>query len=197
MSGFYKARAATKSCRTLSIQKFLQPTAPPSSITARGVHRIIAGLRLVAPALATTAVWGLVVGVAIVKTGVTIAQALGMTLLVYAGSAQLAALPLPARALIGIIVPDLMYVPRRAGPCLEQYPIARRAARRPGLSRHAQHARHHCGRDGVDGVAAHHVVGHAGLGTRRAERTPLNQLLTRTIEEEISGDSRIQLNFFK
>lgn len=77
-----------------SLQKFLQPTSPPSSITARG--EFIAGLRLIAPALPATAAWGLVTGVAMVKTGLTIAQALGMTLLVYAGSAQLAALPLIA-----------------------------------------------------------------------------------------------------
>jgi predicted branched-subunit amino acid permease len=38
----------------------------------------------------------MVVGIAMVKTGLTVAQATGMTLLVYAGSAQLAALPLIA-----------------------------------------------------------------------------------------------------
>jgi predicted branched-subunit amino acid permease len=40
--------------------------------------------------------WGLVVGMAMVKAGLTIWQALGMTLLVFAGSAQLAVLPLIA-----------------------------------------------------------------------------------------------------
>lgn len=47
------------------------------------------------PALGIAA-WGLVTGVAMVKSGLTLAQALGMTLLVFAGSAQLAALPLMA-----------------------------------------------------------------------------------------------------
>ena len=40
--------------------------------------------------------WGLVSGMAMVKSGLTLWQALGMTFLVYAGSAQLAALPLIA-----------------------------------------------------------------------------------------------------
>ena len=38
--------------------------------------------------------WGLVSGMAMVKSGLTLWQALGMTFLVFAGSAQLAALPL-------------------------------------------------------------------------------------------------------
>lgn len=42
------------------------------------------------------AAWGLVVGVAMIKAGMSLPQALGMTLLVFAGSAQLAALPLMA-----------------------------------------------------------------------------------------------------
>ncbi|MBN8505247.1 MAG: AzlC family ABC transporter permease [Burkholderiales bacterium] len=42
------------------------------------------------------AAWGLVTGVAMVKSGLTVAQALGMSLLVFAGSAQLASLPLLA-----------------------------------------------------------------------------------------------------
>lgn len=40
--------------------------------------------------------WGLVSGMAMVKSGLTIGQSLGMTFLVFAGSAQLAALPLMA-----------------------------------------------------------------------------------------------------
>jgi len=50
---------------------------------------------MVAPSLGMAA-WGLVTGVAMVKTGLTIWLAVLMTLLVYAGSAQLAALPLLA-----------------------------------------------------------------------------------------------------
>ena len=40
--------------------------------------------------------WGMVTGMAMVKSGLTIWQALGMTFLAYAGSAQLASLPLIA-----------------------------------------------------------------------------------------------------
>ena len=40
--------------------------------------------------------WGMVAGMAMVKSGLTLWQAIGMTLIVFAGSAQLAALPLIA-----------------------------------------------------------------------------------------------------
>lgn len=49
--------------------------------------------------------WGAVTGMAMVQSGLSLWQAVGMTLLVYAGSAQLAALPLiAAGAPIGVIV---------------------------------------------------------------------------------------------
>jgi len=50
------------------------------------------------PTLFGIAAWGMVVGVAMVKSGLTLAQACGMTLLVFGGSSQLAALPLIAAA---------------------------------------------------------------------------------------------------
>ncbi|MFT5644410.1 MAG: 4-azaleucine resistance transporter AzlC [Janthinobacterium sp.] len=63
-----------------------------------------AGLTVGAPALFGIAAWGLVVGIAMVKAGLSVPQALAMTLLVFAGSAQLAALPLiVAQAPIWII----------------------------------------------------------------------------------------------
>lgn len=52
------------------------------------------GLRDAVPALIATGTWGLVTGIAIVKSGVGEILATLMTLLVYAGSAQLTALPL-------------------------------------------------------------------------------------------------------
>lgn len=52
------------------------------------------GLRHVLPAMVATSIWGFVTGIAMVKSGMTELQALLMTLLVYAGSAQLTALPL-------------------------------------------------------------------------------------------------------
>nr|WP_145649255.1 AzlC family ABC transporter permease [Pseudoduganella lurida] len=48
------------------------------------------------PTLFGIGAWGVVVGVAMIKSGLTLPQALGMTLLVFAGSAQLASLPLIA-----------------------------------------------------------------------------------------------------
>lgn len=59
-------------------------------------HRVyfMLGLRDAIPPLIATGTWGLVTGIAIVKSGVSEALATLMTLLVYAGSAQLTALPL-------------------------------------------------------------------------------------------------------
>lgn len=54
------------------------------------------GLKMGMPTLFGMGAWGLVVGVAMVKTDLSIMQALAMSLLVFAGSAQLAALPLIA-----------------------------------------------------------------------------------------------------
>lgn len=53
-------------------------------------------LRIAAPTMPGIAAWGMVTGMAMVKSGLTLWQALGMTFFVYAGSAQLAALPLIA-----------------------------------------------------------------------------------------------------
>jgi predicted branched-subunit amino acid permease len=52
--------------------------------------------KMAAPAMPGIFAWGLVSGMAMIKSGLTLAQALGMTFLVYAGSAQLAVLPLMA-----------------------------------------------------------------------------------------------------
>ena len=55
-----------------------------------------AGLQTGLPTLFGIATWGMVVGVAMVKSGLTVWQASGMTLVAFAGSAQLASLPLIA-----------------------------------------------------------------------------------------------------
>ncbi|GIZ53198.1 AzlC family ABC transporter permease [Noviherbaspirillum aridicola] len=54
------------------------------------------GFRAGAPTMPGIFAWGMVTGMAMVKSGLTIWQALGMTFLVFAGSAQLASLPLIA-----------------------------------------------------------------------------------------------------
>ena len=56
------------------------------------------GLRDMLPAYPGILAWGLVTGVAMVKSGLTVPYALLMTFLAYAGSAQLASLPLIAAA---------------------------------------------------------------------------------------------------
>jgi predicted branched-subunit amino acid permease len=53
-------------------------------------------LKVGAPTWFGVGAWGLVVGVAMIKAGLSLPQAIGMTFLVYAGSAQLASLPLIA-----------------------------------------------------------------------------------------------------
>lgn len=55
-----------------------------------------AGTKASAPTFFGVAAWGLVVGVAMIKAGLSLPQAIGMTLIVFAGTAQLAALPLIA-----------------------------------------------------------------------------------------------------
>jgi predicted branched-subunit amino acid permease len=94
------------------------------------------GLRAAIPALVATGAWGLVTGVAMVKTGLTMPQALGMSLLVYAGSAQLAALPLVAAGapiwvvLATATILNLRFVIFSAGlfPYLRRLPLRKRLA---------------------------------------------------------------------
>jgi len=69
------------------------------------------GFKTGLPTLFGIAAWGLVVGIAMVKSGLTVPQALGMTLLVFAGSAQLASLPLiAAQAPIWVIFATALVV---------------------------------------------------------------------------------------
>ena len=92
------------------------------------------GLRVVAPALIALAAWGLVTGVAMVKSGLTQWQALGMSMLMFAGSAQLAALPLIATdapvwvVLLTAAVVNLRFVIFSAGlyPYFRHLPLAKR-----------------------------------------------------------------------
>lgn len=56
------------------------------------------GVQDMLPAAVAMTAWGMVTGVAMVQSGLTPAQAVGMTFMVYAGSAQLTSLPLFAAA---------------------------------------------------------------------------------------------------
>lgn len=109
--------------------------APPHVAQARRAA-LWAGLRVVAPALIALAAWGLVTGVAMVKTGLSQLQALGMTLLLFAGSSQLAALPLIAAdapiwvVLLTTTVINLRFVIFSAGlyPYFRHLPLGKRMA---------------------------------------------------------------------
>lgn len=95
-----------------------------------------AGLHAVAPALVALAIWGLVTGVATVKSGLTQWQAIGMSLLMFAGTAQLAALPLIVAdaplwvVLLTVAVVNLRFVIFSAGlyPYFRHLPLGRRMA---------------------------------------------------------------------
>jgi predicted branched-subunit amino acid permease len=54
------------------------------------------GVRELMPAAPGVFAWGLVTGVAMVKSGLSVPEAIALSLIAYAGSAQLAALPLMA-----------------------------------------------------------------------------------------------------
>lgn len=62
------------------------------AVTARG--EFWRGARMSAPFMPGTAAWALVVGVTMIKSGLTVPLAVGMSFLVYVGTAQVAALPL-------------------------------------------------------------------------------------------------------
>ena len=62
--------------------------------TAEQRQHFADGVRDLAPTLVATTVWGFVTGIAMLKSGLTESMATLMTVLVYAGSAQLTALPL-------------------------------------------------------------------------------------------------------
>jgi predicted branched-subunit amino acid permease len=81
-----------------------------------------------------TGIWGLVTGVAMVKVGLTTTQAIAMTLLVFSGTVQLAALPLIAAdaplwvVMLTAVVVNLRFVIFSAGlhPFFRRFSIARR-----------------------------------------------------------------------
>jgi predicted branched-subunit amino acid permease len=68
----------------------------PARLSAQDRHAFRQGLRDYSPTLMAILSWGLVTGIAMSKSVLTTPQALGMSVLVYAGSSQLAVLPLLA-----------------------------------------------------------------------------------------------------
>jgi predicted branched-subunit amino acid permease len=94
------------------------------------------GARAVFPAAPGVLAWGVVTGVAMVKSGLTVPWAIVVSLVVYAGSAQLAALPLIAAAqpfwIIGLaaFVTNSRFIIYSASlrRWFEEYSLRRRAA---------------------------------------------------------------------
>ena len=65
-----------------------------SAWSAARRDRFLQGARWSGPGILGTFVWGIIAGVAMVQSGMSVGQAIGMMLLVFSGTAQLAALPL-------------------------------------------------------------------------------------------------------
>lgn len=82
-----------------------QPT-PHDPATARRIEKdaFQEGWRASASTIPAVLAWGVVSGMAMVKSGMSIFQSLGMSLLVYAGSAQFAVLPLLATGVPLLVV---------------------------------------------------------------------------------------------
>jgi len=84
---------------SLTATPLSSPPLTPQATSVLSAQRRAAmreGLAAVSPGLIALAIWGVVTGVAMVKAGLTETQAIAMSLLVYAGSAQLTSLPLMA-----------------------------------------------------------------------------------------------------
>ncbi len=107
---------------------------PHAALAHKRRTAFVQGVRAVAPALIATSAWALVTGVAMVRAGLTQWQAIGMSLLVYAGSAQLAALPLIAAnaplwvVLLTALILNLRFVIFSAAlhPHLRRLPLKKR-----------------------------------------------------------------------
>ncbi|HEY8101367.1 MAG TPA: AzlC family ABC transporter permease [Burkholderiaceae bacterium] len=105
--------------------------AQPATIEKQAFREAV---KVSAPTMPGIFAWGMVTSMAMVKSGLTIGQALGMTLLAYAGSAQLAALPLiAANASVWVVFATAMLVNLRfvifaaaIGPHLSHLPWYKR-----------------------------------------------------------------------
>ncbi len=106
---------------------------PPAQARIRRAA-LVDGVLRAGPSLIATGIWGVVTGVAMVNSGLSPWQAVGMSLLVFAGSAQLAALPLMAAhapiwvVLLTALVINLRFAIFSAAlyPHLKHLPLARR-----------------------------------------------------------------------
>lgn len=94
------------------------------------------GLVDMAPVAPAVAAWALVTGVAMAQSGLALSESVGLSLIAYAGSAQLAALPLlvagapPAVSVLTALMVNLRFVIYSAAiaPSLRALPLRRRLA---------------------------------------------------------------------
>lgn len=89
-----KSTAAMLACRRHKVGVVAQTRFVPHWINSHNWRHFKEGTRDAIPALIATGTWGFVTGIALVKSGLTESMATLMTLMVYAGSAQLTSLPL-------------------------------------------------------------------------------------------------------
>ncbi len=107
---------------------------PRTALAHQRRTAFVEGVRATAPALIATSAWAVVTGVAMARSGLSEWQAVGMSLLVYAGSAQLAALPLIAAnapiwvVLLTALILNLRFVIFSAAlhPHLRRLPLKKR-----------------------------------------------------------------------
>jgi predicted branched-subunit amino acid permease len=120
--------------KILSLRPLRVLFGPPGPLAQTRIRAFGQGLQDFAPATIATGAWALVTGVATVKAGIGSMSAALMCVMVYAGSAQLAALPLIAAGapiwliLITATIVNLRFVIFSAGlrPYFQHLPIARR-----------------------------------------------------------------------
>ncbi|NBR30267.1 MAG: branched-chain amino acid ABC transporter permease [Betaproteobacteria bacterium] len=91
-----RARGARANLRRAGLSREVAEAVAKRRVAAVRRARFIHAARLSIPGMTGTFIWGVITGVAMVQSGLSVAQAVGMTLIVFSGTAQLAALPLMA-----------------------------------------------------------------------------------------------------
>ena len=100
-----KGSCASRNCKNQGASVSLQPILFEVSMAQLAMFfkaenyrhsAFVEGLRDAAPQAPGVAAWGLMIGVAMINSGMSVMESIAMTLLVYAGSSQMAAIPLIA-----------------------------------------------------------------------------------------------------
>ncbi|MBS0394732.1 MAG: AzlC family ABC transporter permease [Proteobacteria bacterium] len=109
---------------------------PPADPPCEACEAFVRGLRDMLPAAPAVGAWALVTGVAMAQSGLALHQSVGLSLIAYAGSAQLAALPLlvagapVAVSVLTALMVNLRFVIYSAAvaPTFRTLPLGRRLA---------------------------------------------------------------------